>query len=275
MSKWHNKTGKALSSLEWLETHHNAKLLERETFVKNILKKIKPKKIIDLGCASGLWLNLFNQYLPDECEFIGIDISSDSIEEAKKNSSNWKRKISFLNMDISKDFHKIPDGDLFLVFNMFPYIDDANSFIEEIRKKISNNGLFVIRQYDGGTIRFGPMRSENRNYMDDSLFTAVEGSKQFRHYDLDRVYKAIEDSTFLNKITYFETLQKHSPFMNEFHEYFKGTVEWTINYLNKEEAKNLQNWYKEYHNQSGYYFLENYLVSFMSCGISANSHKSK
>ena len=29
MSKWHNKIGKPLSSLEWLETHHNAKLIAK------------------------------------------------------------------------------------------------------------------------------------------------------------------------------------------------------------------------------------------------------
>ena len=39
MSKWHNKIGKPLSSLEWLETHHNAKLIEREIFVQKILEK--------------------------------------------------------------------------------------------------------------------------------------------------------------------------------------------------------------------------------------------
>lgn len=39
MSKWHNKIGKPLSSLEWLETHHNAKLIEREIFVQKNFRK--------------------------------------------------------------------------------------------------------------------------------------------------------------------------------------------------------------------------------------------
>ena len=145
MSKWHNKIGKPLSSLEWLETHHNAKLIEREIFVQKILERIKPKKIIDLGCASGLWLDIFNKFLPAECEFVGIDINNDSINEAKKLSENWNRRIDFLNIDISKDFNKIPEGDLFLCFNMFPYIKDADLFIEQIKHKVVSNGLFVIR----------------------------------------------------------------------------------------------------------------------------------
>jgi hypothetical protein len=111
----------------------------------------------------------------------------------------------FLNIDISKDFNKIPEGDLFLCFNMFPYIKDADLFIEQIKHKVVSNGLFVIRQYDGGTMRFGPMSNEQRNYMNDSLFNSVGDSQQFRHYDLDRVYTAIENSSYTNKVKYFET----------------------------------------------------------------------
>ena len=44
MSKWHNKTGKPLSSLEWLEVHHNAKLDEREIFVKGYVFKYLVRK---------------------------------------------------------------------------------------------------------------------------------------------------------------------------------------------------------------------------------------
>lgn len=275
MSKWHNEIGKPLSSLEWLEVHHNAKLLERENFVKKVLLKNKPKKIIDLGCASGLWLDVFNKFLPNECEFVGIDIDCKSINEAKKRSKKWNRKISFINIDISKDTSKIPDGDMFLAFNMFSYIDNADYFIDIIKSKLNPNGMLVVRQYDGATIRFGPMSSENRNYMDDSIFNALGDSKQFRHFDLDRVYKSINNSVFTNKEIYFETFQKHSPFTKEFDAYFKGTVEWTNNYLNNIEAQSLEEWYTKYNNQIGYYFLENYLVSLLSCGTSANSHKSK
>ena len=119
------------------------------------------------------------------------------------------------------------------------------------------------------------MSSNNRNYMDESLFNAVSDSNQFRHYDLDRVYNTIQNSSFSNKIIYFETFQKHSPFSKEFNKYFKGTVEWTLSYLNNMETKTLEDWYKVYNNQSGYYFIENYLISLLSCDSSANSHKSE
>jgi hypothetical protein len=119
------------------------------------------------------------------------------------------------------------------------------------------------------------MSYEDRNYVEDSLFNAVGDSKQFRHYDIDRIYQEVINSSFSDKQIYFDTFEKHSPFTNDFHEYYKGTIEWTITYLNDIESKTLQKWYSNYHNQLGYYFLENYLVSILSCGISAKSQRSK
>jgi SAM-dependent methyltransferase len=274
MTKWHNQTGKPLSSLDWLKIHHKAKLMERETFAKNILNQIKPKRIIDLGCASGLWLDVFNRFADKDCEFIGIDIDNDSIIEAEKLSKNWNRKVSFLNIDIASQSSKIPSGDIILAFNMFSYINDIDTFLNQIKLKLTKNGVFVIRQYDGGMIRFGPMSSDNRNYMDDSLYTAVSDSEQFKHYDMDRVYTAITNSKFVNKNLYFEIFQKHSPFAEDFNNYFKATVKWTANYLNSEETKELNKWYTKFDNQPGYYFLENYLVSLLSCASTENSQRS-
>jgi len=67
-----NSSGKPLADANWLEIHHRAKLPERIKFAQK-LATYNPKKIVDLGCASGLWLELLNQILPNDCEFIGID----------------------------------------------------------------------------------------------------------------------------------------------------------------------------------------------------------
>lgn len=221
-----------------------------------------------------MWLDVFNKFADKDCEFIGIDIDKDSIVEAEKISKNWSRKVTFLNIDIVNQTSEIPSGDLLLSFNMFSYVNDIDKFMNQIKLKLNKNGVFAIRQYDGGMIRFGPMSSDSRNYMDDSLYTAVGDSEQFKHYDLDRVYSAITKSSFVDKNIYFETFQKHSPFTDDFNNYFKGTVEWTVNYLNSEETKELNKWYTKFNNQPGYYFLENYLVSLLSCGSTANCQRS-
>ncbi len=50
-----NSTGRPLADAKWLENHHRAKLPERTAFAKK-LAKLNPKNIVDLGCATGLWL---------------------------------------------------------------------------------------------------------------------------------------------------------------------------------------------------------------------------
>ena len=65
MKSQENSTGKPLADSNWLENHHIAKLPERTAFAKK-LSSLKPNSIVDLGCATGLWLELLNDYLPDE-----------------------------------------------------------------------------------------------------------------------------------------------------------------------------------------------------------------
>ena len=55
-----NSTGRPLADAKWLENHHRAKLPERTAFAKK-LAKLNPKNIVDLGCATGLWLELLDR----------------------------------------------------------------------------------------------------------------------------------------------------------------------------------------------------------------------
>ncbi len=87
MISYENSIGKPLANNNWLEIHHNAKIAERTNFAKKIAK-LKPKIIVDLGCASGLWLELLNKHVSEECEFIGIDTDETSLNFAIAKSHN-------------------------------------------------------------------------------------------------------------------------------------------------------------------------------------------
>jgi len=116
-----NSTGKPLASANWLALHHQAKLPERIAFAKR-MAALKPANIVDLGCASGLWLELLDQFFPTECEFIGIDSDEELLNMAVQRSSSWQRKVSFLQLDLEQETSRIPSSDLTLAFNIFPYI---------------------------------------------------------------------------------------------------------------------------------------------------------
>jgi ubiquinone/menaquinone biosynthesis C-methylase UbiE len=116
-----NAAGKPLANAKWLEAHHRAKLPERTAFARR-LAALSPRRIVDLGCATGLWLGLLNEVLPADCEFIGIDGDEQALDSALQRAESWQRQFSFLKLDLEADAADIPAADLTLAFNIFSYI---------------------------------------------------------------------------------------------------------------------------------------------------------
>ena len=257
-----NSIGKPLAGTKWLEIHHQAKLLERTNFAKK-LANLKPKSVVDLGCASGLWLELLNQIFPIECEFIGIDSDKEALELAYERSKSWKRKVSFLQLDLEKDARLIPPSDLTLAFNIFPYIEDIDKFINILSLRIPK-GTLAIRQYDGAAIRFGPMKTSERQKMELDLRIATENSQKFCHYDLDRTFNSIRKSNYTYFDCGFELFERTSPFNEDFIPYYKETLDWTLQNLSELSAKNLEKWIAEDPNLLNRYFYEVDLVALLS-----------
>ena len=247
MTQWHNVTGKPLSSQEWLLTHHFAKIDSRKNFVSKLLS-FNPKKIVDLGCGIGLWLELLNEMAPLDCELIGLDTDTLALDEAKRRSQNWSRSVDFINTDFTNEL-SIPDADMYLAFNIFPYIFDAENFLRKLYSKVGNQKILVIRQYDGGMLRFGPMKQSYRMDLDIALFNSVNGNDSFHHYDMDRVFELLNQSDFKQKDMNFELFQAFSPYSNEFIKYLSKTIEWNMLYVNEPVRNDLKKW------------LENYLLS--------------
>lgn len=257
-----NSTGKPLANANWLENHHQAKIPERTAFAKKLIS-LHPKTLVDLGCATGLWLELLNEIFPIECEFIGIDSDKESINVAIQRSCSWKRKISFIQMDIEKEVSKIPAADITLAFNIFPYINDLDVFISALAKR-TPKGVLAIRQYDGASIRFGPMPTSERQRIESDLRVATENSQKFRHYDLDRTFTALKNSAYKNQNYQFELFERSSPFDEDFIPYYKGTLFWTRQFLSETSAKFLNKWMEEDPDMLNRYFYEVDLVALLS-----------
>jgi SAM-dependent methyltransferase len=266
MSKWRNASGRPLSSLSWLEAHHQAKLPERTSFAKTVLA-VNPQRIVDLGCGPGMWLSLFNEHAAPQCELVGLDSDESAILLAQTAAEAWPRRTSFVSMDIEKYSDQIPEADVFLAFNIFPYLSDPISFLERLKSKITPGGMLVVRQYDGNLLRFGPIDQQQRLKIETSLYTALGGSQQFRHYDLDRVFDVVNRVSFPSKQLAFELFSRVSPFPPEFVEYFENTVQWTADYISDEAKDSLGRWSREYLTADAglpSYFVEVDLVAWIS-----------
>ncbi len=262
MKTQENASGKPLADALWLENHHRAKLPERTAFAQK-LADLHPKRIVDLGCASGLWLELLDKLLPNDCEFIGIDSDNDILKIAKDRSKNWNRKTSFIQLDIESEALSIPSSDLTLAFNIFSYIQDLGKFINILANRIPR-GILAVRQYDGASIRFGPMNTATRQKMEVDLRIATENSKKFYHYDLDRAFSVLRNSSYDNMEYSFELFERTSPFDSEFLPYYNQTLEWTCQHLSEVSAERLKEWMSLDPQLSNKYFYEVDLIALLS-----------
>ncbi|MBV2183026.1 MAG: class I SAM-dependent methyltransferase [Rhizobium sp.] len=267
MSNWHNESGRPLASDTWLEAHHRAKRPEREAFAKLIAQR-NPRRIVDLGCGPALWLELLAGILPTDCELYGLDSDESALQLARSRSREWPQRAVFEQLDFETRPCVLPEADIFLAFNIFPYVSNPDAFLKAVRSKLRPGGCLVVRQYDGALLRMGPMRDEDRQLIDLSLMTSVLGSGQFKHYDLDRVFESIATSDYVSKSIDFEVFRRVAPYPPEFREYFLNMIGWTHGYISEEAKTRLKRWLEVRghgtQDSRPSYFMEVDLVAWLS-----------
>lgn len=264
MGTWRNATGHPLSSEAWLEAHHEAKLQERQRFARS-LAQYKPSRIVDIGCGTGLWLDLLNQVIPPTCEFVGIDSDPRSLSAAEARATRWHRPSRFLVTDVEQEPDRIPVSDLVLAFNVLPYLPRAGWLVRELCARGSLR-RFVLRQYDGSTIRLGPMSPEDRFVIDSSLHAALGPSGEFGHYEMDRAFALIGDGGLYPERIEFELTQRTAPFPQSFMKFFEATIDWMSVLLSEDAQERLQRNVARWQpmTPAGAYFAQVDLVAVLS-----------
>ncbi len=107
-----------------------------------------PKKILDIGCASGWFLsNIGKKYPRAKCH--GVDIYDKAIEFGEKKYPKITFKVS--------DAHKIPyragEFDLIICTEVMEHVEDPLTVLKEMRRLLSKNGQAVI-ELDSGSLLF-------------------------------------------------------------------------------------------------------------------------
>jgi hypothetical protein len=125
-------------------------------------------------------------------------------------------------------------------------------------------GHLAVRQYDGASIRFGPMPTNKREDIENDLRIAIEGSKKFRHYDLDRSFNVLRKSPYQQINVEFELFERFSPFPENFLPYFRETLQWTSQFLSEKSSDYLHSWIKDDPHMQNRYFYEVNLVALLS-----------
>ena len=101
-----------------------------------LLGNVKGKKILDLGCGTGIYAKLLTK---KGAKVKGFDISPKMIDIAKKENPNLDLKVGSAN--------KIPFNDKFdivLASLIVHYLEDWNRMFQEIRRVLKPNGILVF-----------------------------------------------------------------------------------------------------------------------------------
>ncbi|HEY6542357.1 MAG TPA: methyltransferase domain-containing protein, partial [Ktedonobacteraceae bacterium] len=87
-----NESGLPLNAIEWLETHHSSKAVERERMVRDLHLK-KGSYVVDAGCGPGLWTPLLARAIGPQGRITGIDISPAALITAQQRSQEqWYQR---------------------------------------------------------------------------------------------------------------------------------------------------------------------------------------
>lgn len=127
------------------ELRHHQKILLN--FIKKDFKKNEKKRILDIGCANGIFLRNLNVFFKNFSS-LGVDTSSDMISLAKKN------KISNIEF-VKKDFMNLKYKSYFDIITASGVLAFYDNYTKPINKMLSflkqNSYLYI----------FGTFNSEN------------------------------------------------------------------------------------------------------------------
>jgi 2-polyprenyl-3-methyl-5-hydroxy-6-metoxy-1,4-benzoquinol methylase len=136
------------------EAHIRSKKFYKDIYqdgIKFIQKKIKlnKKKILDIGCSSGLFLDIVKQY---GAYTYGIELNSSEYKIAKKKHKIFNTTID--KIDIEEKF------DLITLWDVFEHIPEPYSFIKNIRKKLKKNGIIFFQIPNSNSLAAKILRKE-------------------------------------------------------------------------------------------------------------------
>jgi len=185
---------------------------EARQFIESLSKKLKlPKgtKVLDLACGKGRHSVMLHKA---GLHVLGVDLSSNSIASAQKNTSNH------LPLAVHDMREIIPNERFDAVFNLFTsfgYFDtteENNRVIESIYEMLSIKGIFVIDFMNCCKSINSLVLSEEKNI--DNIHFSIH-----RKFDGKHIYKYINVTDGTKKIAFMERIQ--ALFLADFQRLFK------------------------------------------------------
>ena len=229
-----NEYGLPLNALEWLETHHLSKIVERRQMIHDLHLKTG-SLVVDAGCGPGLWTPLLATAIGPRGHIIGVDISAEALVTAQRRSyRQWYRQQVQYKCAALEEL-PVDQGSADAIFsaNVSQYLQQPVATFAAMGRYLTRGGRLVIKDIDFGTMRFHNIETG----LQARVFQARE---QWESLRLDEGY-AFEDSWVGSKLASYlraagyENVQEKSyrilrkyPLPTEFRCYLQGIAEWFV-----------------------------------------------
>jgi ubiquinone/menaquinone biosynthesis C-methylase UbiE len=229
-----NECGLPLNAIEWLETHHRSKAVERGQMIRDLQLKAG-SLVVDAGCGPGLWTPLLAQAIGIYGKIIGVDISVEALLTAQQRSHGkwYRRQVQYKCASLEQLPIAPGTADVIFSANVSQYLPEPSSTFARMGRYLTPGGRLVIKDIDFGTMRFHNINTG----LQARVFQARE------HWERQRVNQgyAFEDSWVGSKLAGylraagFEDVQERNypiirkyPLPKEFRFYLQGIAEWFV-----------------------------------------------
>lgn len=271
-------SGLIMSSTRWLIDHYKAKEKYRHQMVEDLDLKLGDI-VLDVGTGPGLWSNrLAEKVAPNGC-IIGIDYSTDAINQAQKNLENtpYQNIIKYSQADFFNIPYPDETFDLAFCSNSLMYFPNLKKekILKEQKRVVKKGGRIASKEYDGETIILYPIPPELWLKLKNAVAQVLSTRPPEDYYDeyvARNVRKLFLDAELENIVTIPYPIQMFAPLSSHQKNYITEESQWFIKtafpHLSKSEVSRLESFFDP---SSSQYILDredfSYLVvEFMTIG---------
>lgn len=109
-----------------------------------LIPHIKNKKVLEVGCGTGVFMDL----IKNDCDVVGIDVSSGMLEKARQKSLVVKEGNAESLPFSPESF------DVVYSFKTMPHVVNINESLDEINRVLKKNGVALIEFYNRHSIKY-------------------------------------------------------------------------------------------------------------------------
>jgi ubiquinone/menaquinone biosynthesis C-methylase UbiE len=229
-----NEGGLPLNAVEWLVTHHESKLLEREQMVRDLSLK-QGSLVVDAGCGPGLWTPLLAEAIGTEGRIIGVDISLEALVTAQKRSCHtpYRYQVQYKRAALEQLPLEHGSADSIFSANVSQYLAQPVETFSAMGRYLVPGGQLIVKDIDFGTMHF----SHIDQGLQERVFQARLRWEKERHghgFSFEDSWVGAKLAGYLCAAGY-QDVQVHTyrvirraPLTASFATYLRGIAEWFV-----------------------------------------------